>query len=683
MADKFIKQINLGTASTPNLYDIYDEYARRRLEGLTNVYSISCQHAGSSSNTYVDYITGETITYSTMAIANTSFNSTDETITIAKTADKTTYIVLESKTPSGGYYAVRFLDMHIGDTVYVVEAKIGETIIPDRWLSSAVEDTSATFTILDGKIDLKEYAKKTVAAKAGTYTTSAASTETSGQGGAQTATGTATVTYKKADATTGAAGAATVTSTTAGAVSIEYTPVGSISGSQTIASHSHTVNLAKSDVTYVSSVAAATAETGAHTHSVEVSGDITLGDLSVQVGEGTPTYTPSGTISQPTFSSGAAESAGGHTHAVTAAGKISVGTGTVNYTPAGDIDVAVDSHTYTPEGSIAEIVIAEHSHTVNAATDSYTAVTAIPNFTGGALNAATAKTVVTGVTAASLTGDTTFATAVTGDKNYGFTASVSNVMTAPTVVENVLQWTAVDASTQDVHSVSTGTVGITGGAASGTTSVVPSYTLTPAALGTLTTGSITYMKSATIAVSGGTNVTPVFTGTKATLSHTVSTKSFTGTGVELKFTGSSVTSTTAGAHTHSVTGTVSQPTFTGTGVELKVAGGSVSGTMSGTAASAGAHAHNITSTTATFSNVTGATLAKDGAATVNFTNATFTGTPATLTQLGHTHDVVVADHIHTIGTTDDTVTGSVSVAVTNHTHSIGHTHTTTLPDCQE
>lgn len=653
-----IKKINVGTIT----YDVVDEYARRRLEGLTNVYSISCEHAGSSSNTYVDYITGETITYSTMAIANSEFKPTElpvqDSITITKTTGKTTYIVLTSKTTAGAYYAVRFLDMNLGDTVYVTERTtvIGtETVaIPDRWLSGAVEDTSATFTILDGKIDLKEYAKRTESGKAGTYTTSAASTETSGSAGAQTASGSGT--YKKSDTATGSAGAATLTTSSntsssqadtgeagghtidisdcafAGvegqiSVSASYKPAGTISA-VTASAHSHTVNVAKSTVTVVTGFTEETSIAGAHTHNVSGSCDITLNTADIQVGTGTVNYTPEGTIS--------AVTANAHSH-------------TVNVAKS----TVTNNVTGTATGSAGS-----HSHTV----DSHTHAASV--------------TAVTGVTAASLTGTTSFNTdaikAIAGTKNYGFASAVSNatdtagfyqgVMTHPVVENNILKWTCVEASTQDAHTGTAATkasVGITGGTASGTASVAgveSAATLTSSSAAShthsLTNSKLEYVSSATTGTAGSINVTP---------------------------------------------------TFTGTGKQLYVDYGVKSASISATAASAGAHAHSVEDVeVATVTYVTGATTSTAGA--INVT-PTFTGTTATISSTGtftpqgslsgsitiaahshtyyratgHTHTVTISGHTHSIGLSDATV--NVSVAVSNHTHSIGHTHTVTVPNC--
>lgn len=112
-------------------------------------------------------------------------------------------------------------------------------------------------------IDLSNYVTK------GNYTTAdggegatgsaGAATITSGPAGEQTATGDVSITYKKSAAATGNGGAATVDFTKASfagtaatiSMSADYTPEGSITGSQSVAAHSHTVNLASTGKTVV------------------------------------------------------------------------------------------------------------------------------------------------------------------------------------------------------------------------------------------------------------------------------------------------------------------------------------------------------------------------------------------------------------------------------------------------
>lgn len=45
-----IKKIHVGSTD----YDLCDEYARKRLEGLSTVYSISCNYTYTSDDTFVD-----------------------------------------------------------------------------------------------------------------------------------------------------------------------------------------------------------------------------------------------------------------------------------------------------------------------------------------------------------------------------------------------------------------------------------------------------------------------------------------------------------------------------------------------------------------------------------------------------------------------------------------------------
>ena len=146
----------------------------------------------------------------------------------------------------------------------------------DEYVSVGTGDAAKWELIGNTDIDLSSYAKK------GTYTSggpssnatgeAGAATITSSSAGSQTATGTASVSYQKSAAVTGSANGSTASNTgTAGGVTIsgsnfkfngtqatitlsndavsipshEYTPEGSIGGSQAIAAHTHTVNVAK------------------------------------------------------------------------------------------------------------------------------------------------------------------------------------------------------------------------------------------------------------------------------------------------------------------------------------------------------------------------------------------------------------------------------------------------------
>lgn len=99
--------------------------------------------------------------------------------------------------------------------------------------------------------DLSEYAK------AGTYSTSTSTIQNTGSAGgetittssagAQTSTGSCTVTYYKADASTGSAGAATVNGSNFTFTGTAATPTIKID-KHTIAAHTHTVNAATASI---------------------------------------------------------------------------------------------------------------------------------------------------------------------------------------------------------------------------------------------------------------------------------------------------------------------------------------------------------------------------------------------------------------------------------------------------
>ena len=170
----------------------------------------------------------------------------------------------------------------------------------DEYVSVGTGNAAKWELIGNTDIDLSSYAKK------GTYTSggpssnatgsAGAATITSSSAGSQTATGSASVSYQKSAAATGSAvGSAASNTGEAGGVTIsgsnfkfngtqatitlsndavsipshEYTPEGSIGGSQTIAAHTHTVNVAKATVTN-NVTGTATGSAGAHTHSVSI-----------------------------------------------------------------------------------------------------------------------------------------------------------------------------------------------------------------------------------------------------------------------------------------------------------------------------------------------------------------------------------------------------------------------------
>lgn len=124
-------------------------------------------------------------------------------------------------------------------------------------------------------------------------------------------------------------------------------------------------------------------------------------------------------------------------------------------------------------------------------------------------------------TAASLTGTTSFNTdaikSIGGTKNYGFSASTSNVMYSPTVADGILSWSVASASTQDAHTgtaASKDSVGISGGSINPTTRYMKvSTTAASTASVGISGGSITpttyYLEHKHTGASNGTTATAI------------------------------------------------------------------------------------------------------------------------------------------------------------------------------
>ena len=278
-------------------------------------------------------------------------------------------------------------------------------------------ETTPTYTwekIGTSATDLSEYAKKAVAGKAGTYTTTdkaafntgwATSTTSSvSNSGGQTATGTATVTIPKAsfptatgsggdseEADTGTGGGVTIsgsnftfTGTTAtlsqaagtGTVKIDdhsYTPAGSIGGSQALGNHSHTIGGTTSTATFMTSATLSTA--GGHSHTVDshthaanqtvLTGVKPTGSTNVVTGLTTVGISvTSNVLSLPSV-----VATGGSTgSAITGVG--ANGTASVAGAPS--------------SATLTTSEVAAHSHTVNKATASFSYISALNANTGNA-----------------------------------------------------------------------------------------------------------------------------------------------------------------------------------------------------------------------------------------------------------------------------------------------------------
>ena len=318
----------------------------------------------------------------------------------------------------------------------------------DEYVSVGTGDAAKWELIGNTDIDLSNYAKK------GTYTSggpssnatgeAGAATITSSSAGSQTATGTASVSYQKSAAATGSANGSAASNTgTAGGVTIsgsnfkfngtqatitlsndavsipshEYTPEGSIGGSQAIAAHTHTVNVAKATVTN-NVTGTATGSAGAHTHSVSID--------SHTHSAGVDAYTSltTATISV-VKSAGSAASYTGHTFSA----------GSLPSLSKSDTDV-LTSATVTTDGVLKW-------NTGSATKISSWSAGSLPTHNVGTFNGGTAttvesKTVVTGGTKTAVAGSATAATltgaaASAGGHTHSLTNSSLTYVTGATV----------------------------------------------------------------------------------------------------------------------------------------------------------------------------------------------------------------------------------------------------------
>lgn len=262
-------------------------------------------------------------------------------------------------------------------------------------------------------IDLSNYVtygkKYTTGAASGNTGSGGGATVTTSEVAAQTASGSATITYQKANATTGSAGGQTITPTftgTAATITLsgnvsgtavadhEYTPEGTISGSQAIAAHSHTINVATPTkaafVTGVGANGTASAVTGITT----TTADAMTG--AVVSADGVLSFTGQSFIQTATASSTATVLTGvkatGTAQAVTALGAITSGSAggvTVDFTKAAFTGTAATithavtqgkatvSGSYTPKGAISDVVIAAHTHSIGSASATVTGTASV------------------------------------------------------------------------------------------------------------------------------------------------------------------------------------------------------------------------------------------------------------------------------------------------------------------
>lgn len=536
-----------------------------------------------------------------------------------------------------------------------------------------VNTASEGYTLVWEKIgttaaDLSDYAKKIEAGKAGTYTSSAASSETTGTEEAYAATVTVSnIKYDKAAAATGSEGAGEAANTElAGGVTI--------SGSNfTFAGKNQSITVGVNKVTGVS----------VDDHSYTPSGDVTVShdatkDTKESAIKGFNAPTEAVNINTTNASKKGIKL---NTTACGASEKGTVGIEGGSITPATAIDV------------VTGVTAAGLS---SATTSSTGAVKYTEDITGSApvlggqvdvptnaikkveLSASATSTdgpeyiqsvVLPTMTAISFTKNTLQQLT---SKNYGFAGSTNNVMYSPVVNNSVLSWSTVNAGTQDVLSAGaqanlTGGVftdgskvtkymkatstaadtakvtisgGVyeatikylkaTGGVASATKSVVPSYTHTPAALTGTTTFITAALKSAALAEDTDANPTFAF-NTDAIKSATCGQSFVTG----VTSTGSVNAITAIGGLTAEFDG--NPETFT----------------------------HTVTD--ATYS----------GSFNNNLIEGTIGGSQVVA---NHSHSYVKPiAHTHTIGSTSVSVTGSATAAILAHSHEMGHTHTVIVP----
>lgn len=409
--------------------------------------------------------------------------------------------------------------------------------------------------------DLSDYVKK------GDYTTGNGGAGNTGEADLGSATGTATVTYKKSAAETGSAGATGTSANTGSAGGETVTGTAAVSYSKPNAN---------------------TGEVAGHTHSITPS----TATLNYVTGASTTVSVLKGVKSSgsDTFVKAAIKSASLDWKDTSTTNYQAVVTGVNNAATAGGHSHKIDSHTHAASQNV---------------------VTGYPNFSGGSATG----TFVTSVKSNASVG---------GAKNYGFAASTSSVMTAPTVsAAGVLSWTLVNAATQDAHTMTQMTFD------------TDSVGWTAASLGT----------ASTVSVAGAASAATLNTTSAGDHTHTVGasgTKWLAIKTAAADSTGTAITGVEAN-------GTATVVETLATSSQTIVTGVSQTG-------SAGGHSHSIGTTPATAS----------GTATVTISD--------------HSHSYTKpADHTHSIALTDTTVTGTASVAVGKHSHSIGnHTHGITL-----
>lgn len=617
MADGVIKHVWFEDIQKE--YDIVDEYARNKLEGLGTAFVIDATEEPVSTHTYRDYWTGAPITYATIQnkTGNTSFFSGSETLTQSISVHP--YLILYAGEDATSHQVITISKLTLGDTVYVLQYGLdpfGAPIV-DRWVS-AKSSTEVIFSALHSKVDFSKLytgnasPENTGSTDLGTKnTTSNGAHEANGSGEltidklAPTVTGSS---HGSTSSNTGLEGAHTVdgsnftfngteaTFTSNVSVGDHSAQTLTASGSQSVGNHSHSIGKSTTSITYVSD-ATVTGSKGDHTHSITPTKDTKTVVTSVDATTG-----PSGSHSHTVELTSTAKTVVNSIDANTGAGSAhhhSIGKSTIfiNHI-TGATSTSGGGHTHSVDTHV-------HGDDVNAYT-SLSSATIWVDDTDGTL-CFDSSVVITGGNTTAVAGTpsvTTINTSSAGGHSHPINLSSSS----KTVVASI------DANTGDesahTHSINKGTI------------------------------SINHVTGATTYSSGEHN-------------HSVGSTTDSITYVaDVTITGS------AGAHTHSITPTKSTQTVV-TDVDTNTGNG-------------GAHTvqgSNFKVTVPTY--------------THNVTNGIITYTPAgtisgsqSFSSHSHSYDAP-SDHTHSITRVTETFTIPVSVAVSSHTHSVtigSHTH---------
>ena len=363
----------------------------------------------------------------------------------------------------------------------------------------------------------------------GTYTTTTPSTNVTSSAGAQTASGTATVTYEKSDTATGSAGGFTINGSNFGfsGTAKNLTSTGSYQPACTISKPNVTLNLG-STITYATGAAKSDGTVNAVTGYPNFSGGSASGTFVTSaiknVKLNSATTTSEGAVAYVSEISGSAPSLGG--------------TKTFNTDAIKSVTLSNDA-------------------------TSTTGPTYVQSISGSAPSlGGTTSFNTDAIKTASLTGTTTFGTAFTVSNGILSlsTGTVGITTTAATKATVTISGGSYTATTKYMkatgNAAGTGTVSISGGSYSATTKYLTgsgdaastgSVSWTAAALGTANTATV--IKSTGLATSTFNNYTsaalastPTFTGTTATIT------------VEGSYTpaGSITGSQTVTGHTHSI-----------------------------------------------------------------------------------------------------------------------------------